>query len=277
VPPAHSVSPVVPEHIVRGPRRMPVDQGSYDARHALHRWGMAIDLNSCTGCSACVVACHAENNIPMVGPELVKRGREMHWLRIDRWEEKVDGGANDVRFSPMLCQHCSDAPCEVVCPVYATYHNPEGLNAQIYNRCVGTRYCSNNCPYKVRAFNFFDYSAPEKDTFAFPEPLNWQLNPDVTVRSKGVMEKCTFCVQRVLETKGNARDEGRPIRVGELQTACQQTCPTQAIVFGDLLDPNSAVSKASSDGRKYWVLEELNTKPAITYRKKVSRDTGAGA
>jgi len=277
VPPAHSVSPVVPEHIVRGPRRMPVDQGSYDARHALHRWGMAIDLNSCTGCSACVVACHAENNIPMVGPELVKRGREMHWLRIDRWEEKVDGGANDVRFSPMLCQHCSDAPCEVVCPVYATYHNPEGLNAQIYNRCVGTRYCSNNCPYKVRAFNFFDYSAPEKDTFAFPEPLNWQLNPDVTVRSKGVMEKCTFCVQRVLETKGNARDEGRPIRDGELQTACQQTCPTQAIVFGDLLDPNSAVSKASSDGRKYWVLEELNTKPAITYRKKVSRDTGAGA
>jgi len=276
-PPAHSVSPFVPEHTVRGPRRIPIDNAQYDARHAQHRWGMAIDLNSCTGCSACVVACHAENNVPMVGPELVKRGREMHWLRIDRWEEKVDGGVNDVRFSPMLCQHCSDAPCEVVCPVYATYHNPEGLNAQIYNRCVGTRYCSNNCPYKVRAFNFFDYSAPEKETFAFPEPLNWQLNPDVTVRSKGVMEKCTFCVQRILETKGNARDEGRSIRDGELQTACQQTCPTQAIVFGDLLDPNSEVSKASHDGRRYWVLEELNTKPAITYRKKVGRDTGAGA
>jgi molybdopterin-containing oxidoreductase family iron-sulfur binding subunit len=277
VPPAHSVSPFVPEHVVREPRRNPVDIGSYDARHAQHRWGMAIDLNSCTGCSACVVACHAENNVPMVGPELVKRGREMHWLRIDRWEEKVDGGANDVRFSPMLCQHCSDAPCEVVCPVYATYHNPEGLNAQIYNRCVGTRYCSNNCPYKARSFNFFDYSAPEKDTFAFPEPLNWQLNPDVTVRSKGVMEKCTFCVQRILETKGNARDEGRPLRDGEVTTACQQTCPTQAIVFGDLLDPDSEVSKASRDGRRYWVLEELNTKPAITYRKKIGRDTGAGA
>jgi Fe-S-cluster-containing hydrogenase component 2 len=134
--------------------------------------------------------------VPMVGPAMVDRGREMHWIRIERYDEKLTPGRHDVRFVPMMCQHCSDAPCEVVCPVYATYHNPEGLNAQIYNRCVGTRYCSNNCPYKVRAFNFFDYSAPEKDTFAFPEPLNWQLNPDVTVRSKGVMEKCTMCVQR---------------------------------------------------------------------------------
>jgi molybdopterin-containing oxidoreductase family iron-sulfur binding subunit len=159
--------------------------------------------------------------------------------------------------------------------VAATVHSSEGLNDMVYNRCVGTRYCSNNCPYKVRAFNYFDYAAPEKDTFAFPEPLNWQLNPDVTVRSKGVMEKCTFCVQRILETKGNARDEGRPLRDGEVTTACQQTCPTRAIVFGDLLDPESEVSKASRDGRRYWVLEELNTKPAITYRKKIARDTGA--
>jgi molybdopterin-containing oxidoreductase family iron-sulfur binding subunit len=272
-PPAHSVSPFVPENTVRGPRREPIKTGMYDPKHGRRRWAMAIDLNACTGCASCVVACHAENNVPMVGPELIKRGREMHWLRIERFEESIGGGPNDVRFVPMMCQQCSDAPCEVVCPVYATYHNPEGLNAQIYNRCVGTRYCSNNCPYKVRSFNFFDYSAPEKATFAFPEPLNWQLNPDVTVRSKGVMEKCTFCVQRILEGRGNAQDEDRPLRDGEVVTACQQTCPTRAIVFGDLLDPNSAVAKASQDGRRYWVLEELNTKPAITYRKKIARDT----
>jgi molybdopterin-containing oxidoreductase family iron-sulfur binding subunit len=160
----------------------------------------------------------------------------------------------------MLCQHCGDAPCETVCPVYATYHTPEGLNAQVYNRCVGTRYCSNNCPYKVRAFNFFDYSAPEKDTFAFPEPLNWQLNPDVTVRSKGVMEKCTFCVQRVLEGKGTAKDESRAVRDGEIQTACAQSCPTQAIVFGDLMDPERFRAVAAT--ARYWVLNELSTKPA---------------
>jgi len=158
-----------------------------------------------------------------------------------------------------------------VCPVYATYHNPEGLNAQIYNRCVGTRYCSNNCPYKVRAFNFFDYSAPEKPTFAFPEPLNWQLNPDVTVRSKGVMEKCTMCVQRILEGKGHAKDEDRPLRDGEIQTACQQSCPTRAIVFGDLTDPESEVHKKSFGERRYWVLNELNTKPGVTYLKKVKQ------
>jgi Fe-S-cluster-containing dehydrogenase component len=240
---------------------------------------MAIDINSCNGCQACVVACNAENNIPTVGPDLIRRGREMSWLRIERFEEKVgaDGGAgaapNDVRFLPMLCQQCGDAPCEAVCPVYATYHNPEGLNAQVYNRCVGTRYCSNNCPYKVRSFNFFDYSAPEAATFAFPEPLNWQLNPDVTVRSRGVMEKCTFCVQRILEGKGNARDEGRPLRDGDIQTACQQSCPAQAIVFGDLLDPESRVSKLSRGERRYWALNDLNTKPAITYLKKVERES----
>ena len=275
--PAHAVSAWQPKEQVRGPREIPVSQGSY--ANGQHRWAMAIDLNSCTGCNACVVACHAENNIPMVGPELIKRGREMHWIRIERFQQTVGENGkttNDVRFVPMMCQHCSDAPCETVCPVYATYHNPEGLNAQVYNRCVGTRYCSNNCPYKVRAFNFFDYSAPEKETFAFPEPLNWQLNPDVTVRSKGVMEKCTMCVQRILEGKGNAKDEHRPVRDGEIQTACAQSCPTQAIVFGDLLDPSSQVAKLSQDGRRYWVLEDLRTRPGVTYLKKLQRESAQG-
>jgi len=184
-----------------------------------------------------------------------------------------DAAVNDVRHVPMLCQHCGDAPCETVCPVYATYHNPEGLNAQVYNRCVGTRYCSNNCPYKVRAFNFFDYAAPEKATFAFAEPLNWQLNPDVTVRSKGVMEKCTFCIQRILEAKGTAKDESRELHDGEFTVACAQSCPSEAIVFGDLMDPDSRVSLASHGERRYWVLEDLNTKPGITYLKKLQRDT----
>ncbi len=285
--PAHAVSAFEPPEVVCGPRQIPVSQGSY--ANAQHRWAMAIDINSCTGCGACVVACASENNVPMVGPEMIKRGREMHWIRIERFEEKVGARAaagaspepgarptaNDVRFVPMMCQHCTDAPCETVCPVYATYHNPEGLNAQVYNRCVGTRYCSNNCPYKVRAFNFFDYGAPEKETFAFPEPLNWQLNPDVTVRSKGVMEKCTMCVQRILEGKGNAKDESRAVRDGEIRTACQQSCPTQAIVFGDLLDPESRVSKLSHGDRRYWVLGELNTKPGVTYLKKIQRQSAS--
>ncbi|TMQ71549.1 MAG: 4Fe-4S dicluster domain-containing protein [Candidatus Eisenbacteria bacterium] len=269
-PPAHSVSAATAEHVVRSPRRNPVDAGGYG--QAKHRWALAIDLNACTGCSACVAACYAENNIPIVGPEHIKRGRQMSWIRIERFEERVAPGANDVRFVPMMCQHCSDAPCETVCPVYATYHNPEGLNAQVYNRCVGTRYCSNNCPYKVRAFNVFDYAAPEKPSFAFAEPLNWQLNPDVTVRSKGVMEKCTMCVQRILEGKGNAKDEGRDVKDGEIVTACAQSCPTQAIVFGDLLDPHSQVAKLSYGERRYWVLNELNTKPGVTYLKKVQRE-----
>jgi anaerobic selenocysteine-containing dehydrogenase/Fe-S-cluster-containing dehydrogenase component len=271
--PAHAITAFEPSHHARGPRNIPVREGTY--AKAEHRWAMAIDLDSCTGCSACVVACSAENNIPSVGPELIKRGREMMWIRVERFEESVEPGPSDVRFVPMMCQHCGDAPCETVCPVYATYHNPEGLNAQVYNRCVGTRYCSNNCPYKVRAFNFFDYAAPEKPTFAFAEPLNWQLNPDVTVRNKGVMEKCTMCVQRILEAKGVAKDEGRKLKDGEFQTACAQTCPTRAITFGDLADPGSAVHEASLGERKYWVLEELNTKPGVTYRKRVRRDTGA--
>ncbi|MBI5709159.1 MAG: molybdopterin-dependent oxidoreductase [Candidatus Eisenbacteria bacterium] len=271
--PPHAITAYEPEEKVRSPRQIPVHEGSYSNPNHHHRWAMAIDINSCNGCQACVVACYAENNIPVVGPEMTKRGRQMAWLRIERYEELLGGGPNDVRFVPMMCQQCTDAPCEIVCPVYATYHNPEGLNAQVYNRCVGTRYCSNNCPYKVRQFNWFDYAAPEKETFAFPEPLNWQLNPDVTVRSKGVMEKCTFCVQRILDGKGNARDENRPLRDGEIQTACAQSCPTEAIVFGDLLDPESKVSKLSHDQRRYWVFNELNTKPGITYLKKLERES----
>ncbi len=273
-PPAHAITAFDPELKVRGPRENPVDVGSY--ANATHRWALAVDLDSCTGCAACVVACYAENNIPVVGPELVKKGREMAWLRIDRFEQRLEPGAADIRFIPMMCQHCGDAPCEMVCPVYATYHTPEGLNGQVYNRCVGTKYCSNNCPYKVRVFNWFDYSAPEKVTFAFPEPLNWQLNPDVTVRSKGVMEKCTMCIQRILEGKGNAKDENRPVRDGEIQTACAQTCPARAITFGDLADETTAVWKASHDRRQYWVFEELNTKPGVTYLQKVKRDTMSG-
>ena len=271
--PAHAVTAYEPDQKVRGPRAIPVDRGSY--KHAEHRWAMAIDLASCTGCSACVVACYAENNVPTVGPEMIKRGREMHWLRIDRYTKDDPDRPEGYFFQPVPCMHCENAPCEYVCPTAATVHSAEGLNDMVYQRCVGTRFCSNNCPYKVRAFNWFDYAAPEKSSFAFPEPLNWQLNPDVTVRSKGVMEKCSMCVQRILEGKGNAKDENRKVRDGEIQTACAQSCPTQAIVFGDLLDPESRVSKLSHGERRYWALNELNTKPGVTYLKKPVRGESA--
>ncbi len=233
--------------------------------HPEHRWGMAIDLNKCTGCSACVTACYAENNLAVVGKELVAQGREMAWIRIERYYQK-EGKRGPVRFLPMLCQQCDNAPCETVCPVYAAYHTPEGLDAQVYNRCIGTRYCSNNCPYKVRRFNWLPHE--------WPDPLNWQLNPDVTVRSKGVMEKCTFCIQRIVEGKNHAREQERPLRDGDIVPACAQACPSEAIVFGDLKDPDSRVSKVrkANSRRSYRVLEELNTRPAIAYLKKVIRD-----
>ena len=229
--------------------------------HPDHRWGMAIDLDRCTGCSACAVACYAENNVPVTGIEGALAGRNMGWLRVEHSIDAEANGGPEANLLVMLCQQCSNAPCETVCPTLATFHTAEGLNAQVYNRCVGTRYCSNNCPYKARTFNWFDP--------VFAAPLDWQLNPDVTVRSKGVMEKCTFCVQRIRAVEGVAEGEGRPPRDGEVVPACAQSCPAEAIVFGDLNDPTSRVSQAARGPRGYGVLEELNTLPAVTYLARV--------
>ncbi|MES3036579.1 MAG: 4Fe-4S dicluster domain-containing protein, partial [Bdellovibrionota bacterium] len=227
-----------------------------------HKWAMAIDLNTCTGCSACVIACQSENNTAVVGKKYVLQGREMHWLRIDRYYSG-DASNPSVVFQPVMCQHCDNAPCETVCPVLATVHSAEGLNEMIYNRCVGTRYCSNNCPYKVRRFNWFNF------TKKIEKPLHLALNPDVTVRMRGVMEKCTFCVQRIKEVKNKARVEARPLKDGDIKTACQTACPAEAIVFGDMNNPDSEVAKRFKNERSYALLEEWHAAPSVRYQSKI--------
>jgi molybdopterin-containing oxidoreductase family iron-sulfur binding subunit len=251
------------------PLTLPLPEG-YDPKrdfypphdHENYRWGMVVDLDRCIGCGACAAGCYAENNIGIVGVDRVLEGREMAWLSIERFHDPEH--EEKVKFLPMLCQHCDNAPCESVCPVYAPHHSKEGLNNQIYNRCIGTRYCVQNCPYKVRRFNWFDWP--------WPAPTNLQLNPDVTVRSKGVMEKCSFCIQRIKTARNVAKNEKRMIRDGEVQPACVQTCPTGALVFGSLMDKNSRVRKLVDDPRAYQALGYLNTKPAVIYLKKVLAD-----
>jgi anaerobic selenocysteine-containing dehydrogenase/Fe-S-cluster-containing dehydrogenase component len=248
-----------------------------DYRGEQPRWGLAIDLSKCTGCAACVTACYAENNIATVGEELMQRGREMSWIRLERyWLSDENGQPSGAVNSPMLCQQCGNAPCEPVCPVFAAYHTPDGLNGQVYNRCVGTRYCSNNCPYKVRYFNWYNYAERDGQWEAWPEPLSMLLNPDVTVREKGVMEKCTFCVQRIRGAQNRARLEDRGVRDGDIVPACAQSCPSEAIVFGDLNDRRSRVYELAGNPRGYHVLAGLNTKPAITYLARVVAGEGAG-
>jgi anaerobic selenocysteine-containing dehydrogenase/Fe-S-cluster-containing dehydrogenase component len=248
------------------PLTLPTEEG-YDKKrdvyaahaHEGYRWGMVVDLDKCVGCSSCVAACYAENNIGVAGKTQLTKGREMAWLRIERYQDQND--EDRLIFLPMMCQHCDNAPCESVCPVYAPHHSKEGLNNQVYNRCIGTRFCAQNCPYKVRKFNWFDWD--------LPKPLNLQLNPDVTARSKGVMEKCSFCVQRIKKAHNQAKNEKRDIRDGEVMPACVQTCPAGALTFGNFLDKNSAVSILARDPRAYQVLGYLNTKPAVIYLKKM--------
>jgi molybdopterin-containing oxidoreductase family iron-sulfur binding subunit len=265
-----------------------------------HRWAMAVDMNACTGCGSCVVSCSAENNVPVVGRKEVLNSREMHWIRIDRYysfkdkdgkaltreaglagnmlkgkdEGLIDETTNfenvKVAFQPMMCQHCGHAPCETVCPVLATVHSSEGLNHMAYNRCVGTRYCANNCPYKVRRFNWFKYRENDKFDFYMNNDLGRMvINPDVTVRSRGVMEKCSFCIQRVQAGKLQAKVEGRNLKDGDVKTACQQSCPSNAIIFGDINDSNSEIAKLFKNERSYVLLEEYNVQPSVSYMTKI--------
>jgi len=252
-----------------------------------HMFSMSIDLDKCTGCNACSTACYAENNLAWVGEYKFASRQSMHWMRIERYFDEPDVGSSDpesldrgASFLPMMCQQCNAAPCEPVCPVAATYHTVDALNAQVYNRCIGSRYCANNCPFRVRYFNFYD-NAPT----AWPAPMDQGLNPDLSVRSKGVMEKCTFCIQRIRGANETAKREGRELKDGDIVTACQQTCPTSAIVFGDLLDKTSEISKIwkrqqvklgtykqekeNKDLRGYRIFEELNIEPKVLYLERV--------
>jgi Fe-S-cluster-containing dehydrogenase component len=262
----------IAQHVELGPAREEALRGAAgehgrpsmysEQQYKGYRWGMTVDVDACIGCQACAVACQAENNVPVVGKAEAAYGRQVHWLRVERWAEGDPAQPHNM-FLAMFCQHCEVAPCEPVCPVFAAYRTEEGLNGQVYNRCVGTRYCGNNCPYHVRRFNWWNYE--------FPAPLEVQLNPDVTVRQLGVMEKCTMCIQRIVAGKDRARDEKRAVRDGDILTACQQTCPTNAITFGNLKDEGSTVSKQRKSARAYHVLDELGTRPGVTYLRKVTR------
>jgi Fe-S-cluster-containing dehydrogenase component len=259
-----------------------------DVPHDPYKWAMSIDMDACTGCNACSVACYAENNLPVVGKEKYAHGQSMHWMRIERYWPEDDREFPDqgAQFLPMMCQQCEAAPCETVCPVGATNHTADGLNSQAYNRCIGSRYCSANCPFKVRYFNWYDYPTTEN---VWPAEMTQQLNPDITLRGKGVMEKCTFCVQRIRAGERAVKNEGRILRDGEVQTACQQACPTNAITFGNLIDPDSKVhqqwkaqrvdlnadeqeknkEEGGSDLRGYRILEELRAYPSVMYMERV--------
>jgi molybdopterin-containing oxidoreductase family iron-sulfur binding subunit len=258
-----------PAHAMHGGHRIPDadlwDPLQYEGDHA---WAMSIDLNSCVGCAACTIACQAENNIPVVGKDQIARGRDMHWIRVDRYFTGEPDNP-EVRFQPVACQHCENAPCEQVCPVAATTHDDEGLNVMVYNRCIGTRYCSNNCPFKVRRFNFYNFHRDENDV------TRMVYNPEVTVRARGVMEKCTFCLQRISLAKITAKNEGRDLRDGDVMPACQQVCPASAIRFGDLKLEGSEVGRLRAGHRAYTMLDELKVKPRVNYLARL-RNSGHG-
>jgi molybdopterin-containing oxidoreductase family iron-sulfur binding subunit len=257
-----------PHFLHENKHKIPLVSISKEYKYSSPKWGMSIDLNKCTGCGACIAACNVENNVPVVGKDQVKVNREMHWLRVDRY---YSGSPDNPKanYQIMLCQHCDNAPCENVCPVAATNHSPDGLNQMVYNRCVGTRYCSNNCPYKVRKFNYFNFRDHVKEGYYEQDSISLLYNPEVTVRSRGVMEKCTFCVQRIMDEKQKAFEQNRPINGSNVKTACQDSCPAYAIEFGDLSNKENKITEYREHPLGYHVLEEINVKPNVTYIAKL--------